>query len=647
MRVLITILFLLLPFSQNGWTDDYRQWYLPEGATMRLGKGKVSGIAFSPNGKHFAVASSIGIWIYDSRTYKEIALMTDNWENISPIAMNKITFSQDGSTIATISPTYGGSSDYVRIRIWNAYTGRIKTYIKEGPGTDNTAIAAFLLSPNGKTLVTWNYDKKIRFWDTQTGEHKATLTGQVNPTLAISPNGNMLASVGENATSIQLRDMETTQLIKTIPIGGTHKVNWLAFFSDAVLVTGNLHETVRFWNLNTLDHTEIKLTGNIEYLQVSSFSPTTRMLASATRNDVVQLWDLQTQQSTVISASNTRTLSLTFSSDGLRLGCAGVDGSIRFYDFKTQQNIANITGHSGYRKSSLAFSQDGKILVGVGQLWDLKTRLSQHSLILNFTGPSYYAYDTLSPDGKKMVSTNNENILLSHAHTGAPITILTGHFNNVGCVAFSPDGQTLASGSSGNSVSTSRTDFTIRLWNVLTGQHRAVLNGHTNGIKSIAFSPDGQTLASGGADSTIRLWDPHTGQHKTTLIGHKGPVVCVAFSPDGKILASTTGYTTYRRVKNTDYAIWLWDLNTGKHTETYVGHTEEVNSIAFSPDGKTLASASKDNTIRLWDIQTGKNLMTFTGDGKEDSSVAFSPDGKILASSHRNGTILLWDLTKK
>ena len=643
MRSLITILFLIFSFWQDACSDDFRQWYLPEDATMRLGKGKVSDIAFSPNGKHFAVASSIGIWIYDANTYKEIALMTEDWENISPIEMTKITFSQDGSTLATISPTNSSSTDF-RIRIWNAYTGRIKTYIK---ATQSRPIAALVLSPNGKTLVTWNYDRKIQLWDTQTGEHKATLTRQVKQALAISPNGNMLASVGENATSIQIRDMETTQLIKTISIGATHKVNWLAFFSDAVLASGNLNEAVRIWSLNTFEHTEIPLSGKIEYLQASAFSPTTRMLASATRDGGVQMWDLQTQQLTVVPTSNNRTLSLAFSPDGLHLACAGVDGIIRFYDVKTQRHIANITGHSGHRKSSLAFSQDGTMLAGAGQLWDLKTGLPHHSLIPNSAGPSYYAYDTLSPDWKKIVSTSYENILLSQALTGATIIMLTGHFNDVGCVAFSPDGRTLASGSSGNSGSTSRKDFTIRLWNVQTGEHKSVLNGHTSGIYCIAFSPDGQTLVSGGSDDTIRLWDPHTGQHKTTLIGHKGPVVRIAFSPDGNTIASTTGYTTYRRVSNTDYAIWLWDLNTGKHKETYVGHTEEVNSIAFSPDGKTLASASKDNTIRLWDIQTCKHIMTFTGDGKEDSSVAFSPDGKMLASSHRNGTILLWDLSKK
>ena len=646
MRVFITILFLLLPFSQNGWTDDFRQWYLPEGATTRLGKGKVSDMAFSQNGKHFAVATSIGIWIYDANTYKEIALMTEDWENISPIAMNRITFSQDGSTLATISPTYRNSVN-VRIGIWNAYTGRIKTYVKNVPGSDNTAIAGFVLSPNGKTLVTWYYDRKIRLWDTQAGEHKATLTGLVNSALAISPDGNMLASVGENATSIQLRDMETTQLIKTIPIGGTHEVNWLAFFSDTVLATGNLYETVRFWNLNTLDHTEINLSGNIEHLQASAFSHTTKMLASATRDGLVQLWDLQTVQSTVLPTGNTGTSSLTFSPDGLRLAGAGVDGTIRFYDVKAQQHIANIVGHSGHRKLSLAFSQDCSILAGVGQLWDLKTGLPKLAMAPHLVGYSSNAFDTFSPDRKLLASAHQEDIFLSYTETGVFRTILKGHLNQVRCITFSPDGKILASGGSEQSSGGNQRPTTIRLWNVLTGELINTLTGHTDGVSCIAFSPDGKTLASGGGDSTIRFWDPHTGQHKTTLSGHTGPVVCIAFAPDGKTLASTTGYTSYRRVPNPDNAIWLWELNTGKHKETYLGHTEEVNSIAFSPDGKTIASASKDTTIRLWDIQTGKNLMTFTGDGKEDSSVAFSPDGKILASSHQNGTILFWELSKK
>ena len=104
MRHIISIIFLILSLCQNGWSDDYRQWYLPEGAKMRLGKGSISDIAYSPNGKHFMVAGSMGIWVYDVRSYKPIALLTADSYNVSRIAMNKIAFSQDGSTFATVIP---------------------------------------------------------------------------------------------------------------------------------------------------------------------------------------------------------------------------------------------------------------------------------------------------------------------------------------------------------------------------------------------------------------------------------------------------------------------------------------------------------------------------------------------------------------
>ena len=137
----------------------------------------------------------------------------------------------------------------------------------------------------------------------------------------------------------------------------------------------------------------------------------------------------------------------------------------------------------------------------------------------------------------------------------------------------------------------------------------------------LRFSPDGKTFASGSEDRTIRLWNPHTGQHQKTLTGHNGPVVCIAFSPDGQTLASSTGSTTYHYIRNPDNSVWLWDLKTGEQKAKFSGHTAHVLAVAFSPDGKTLASASKDKTIRLWNIETTKHLRTFRGHVKDVSSV--------------------------
>ena len=149
---------------------------------------------------------------------------------------------------------------------------------------------------------------------------------------------------------------------------------------------------------------------------------------------------------------------------------------------------------------------------------------------------------------------------------------------------FAPDGLTLASGSSDN---------TIRLWDVHTGEHVQTLEGHSNDVRSLAYSPDGCTFASGSWDNTIRLWDARNGEDLQILEGHGGGVNSVAFSPDGFTLASGSLDSTIR----------LWDARTGEHLKTFEGHTLEVLSVAFSPDGLTLASASRDSTILLWKIE--------------------------------------------
>src|SRR3954453_340268 len=133
---------------------------------------------------------------------------------------------------------------------------------------------------------------------------------------------------------------------------------------------------------------------------------------------------------------------------------------------------------------------------------------------------------------------------------------------------------------------------------------RATLQGHTDAVVAVAFSPDSKTLASASYDGTLKLWDMSTGKERATLGKYRGCLGCVAFSPDGKTLASgAIGSPAYfPDLKN----VKLWDVATGKVRTTLKGNTFHVHSVAFSPDGKTLASASDDKTIKLWDVATGK-----------------------------------------
>ncbi|MBD1864855.1 MULTISPECIES: NB-ARC domain-containing protein [Trichocoleus] len=274
-----------------------------------------------------------------------------------------------------------------------------------------------------------------------------------------------------------------------------------------------------------------------------------------------------------------------------------------------------------------------------------------------------------SPDGRLIASCDSDGrIHLWDAASGQPKLSWQAHNEFAWGLSFSPDGQTIATGSPHDSliklwdVQTGqllrkpfqivKTSWTVQfspdgkrlaigeeegwleLWDVETGICLAFLEGHSDIVHSVAFSSDGKRLVSGSGDCAVRLWDLSTFSEMRQFEGHRHTVLSVSFSPNGQWVASASWDKTAR----------LWNLATGEFS-CFEGHTDLVWSVSFSPDGLLLATAGQDQTIRLWNLQTEQPIRTLLGHRACVTAIAFHPDGKTLLSGSANSMQKVWDVT--
>jgi WD40 repeat protein len=577
---------------------------------------RVHAVAFGPHGKLLASGSYDGtVRLWDVRTHSPSGTPL----KVTQGQVYSVAFAPNGTTLAS-------GDSHGMVRLWNVHTHQsLGPPIRASDGD----VKSVAFSPNSSMVASGGEDGTVRLWNVHThqevGPALPVSDGEIN-SVAFSPDGTLLA-IGGSGGYVQLWNVNTHERIGSRFTGAQGALS-VAFNHDGTrLASGGADGAVRLWDIPTMQSVVSWSAGGPVFSVAFSRDDTT--LASGNLNDTVQLWDVATQQPV---GSPLTGYSIAFSPDGKILATGGYDHTVRLWSVPDCTGMATL-GHSK-PVHSVAFSQSGAILAsgsadGTVRLWDVHTRRPAGSVA---TGQEVWSV-ALSPNGRMLAtggatSDSSGSIRLWDAHTLRQLGQLrSGDLGPVLALAFSPDGNTLASGSRGGK---------IRLWDVWTHhQLGKELTGTQGPVNSVAFSPDGLILASGGSDEMVRLWNVHTHHQTGTLTGTHGPVNSVAFNHDGTILAGGGADDTVR----------LWNVHTRDPIRTLTGHADQVRSVAFSPDGKTLASGSSDGTVRLWDVATFQQIGdAFNAAAKKVFAVAFSPDGKTLASGNGDGTVRLWDV---
>jgi RNA polymerase sigma factor (sigma-70 family) len=588
--------------ASGGWDGTILLWDPATGKELRSIRGPEKGVytlAFSPDGKRLVGGGVDGVvYVWDVAMGKEVGRL-----EALPGEVHALAFSPKGDMLAAGAKT--------TVRLWDANWKALKTFeVEEG------TITSVAFAPDGRTLAAAVEDKAVYLWETGDGKLVRQLSGHKGrvATVVFSNDGKSLITAGPDETRI-----------------------WEAASGKKLHALGK---------------------GNNRG-GCAALSPDGQLLAVGGDDGVIRLWDWTAgKELRKLRRLPDHVRSLAFSRDGKNLAALGDAGAIHLWEVATGQEKLDLPGHQE-RLMSVAATPDGRTVVtaawdGTVRLWDAKTGKEVRRFEIppltedkpyRVVDPTTVRRVVVSQDGKLLAAVRgDEFVVIWELATSKEV-----YRFHAGSVAFSPDGKLIACGEHGQQKADASTGI-ICLYDRGTGKKLRELRGHLTPIASMSFTPDSKTLLSRGVvyfgarfgdpgeDETkfIRLWDVATGKERKAPSPADRPNE-VVLSSDGRTVANTGMLGK---------AIMLWETVTGGQRGELVGHTEMLFDLAWSPDGRTLASASMDGTVRLWDPFAGKELGRLEGHRGWVLAVAFAPDGKTLISGSIDTTALVWDVSR-